>query len=80
MYNSTIEDQFFKTKTDKKPTPDKKNHTIETFKNAEAIKNALETEGQNNDKNKYYNNLTKKKKNSTERIRRLKRYNYYKSR
>ena len=56
MYNPT-EDQFFKPKTDKKWRPDKNHHTVETY--IEAIENALETEEQNNNKNKYYNNLTR---------------------
>ena len=37
----------------------KKYHTIETY--IEATKNILEAEEQNNNKNKYYNNLTKGK-------------------
>ena len=57
MYNPTTEDQLFKPKTNKKWRPDKNHHTIETY--IEATKNALETEEQNNSKNKYYNNLTK---------------------
>ena len=38
----------------KKWRPDKNHHTIETC--IEATKNTLETEEQNNNKNKYYNN------------------------
>ena len=54
MYNPTKGDQ---PKTNKKWRPDKNHHTIETY--IEATKNALETEEQNNNKNKYYNNLRK---------------------
>ena len=57
MYNPTTEDQLFKPKTNKKWSPDKRHHTVETY--TEATKNALETEEQNNSKNKYSNNLTK---------------------
>ena len=57
MYNPSTEDQLFKPKTNKKWRPDKNHHTVETY--IEATKNALETEEQNNNKNKYYNNLTK---------------------
>ena len=57
MYNTTIENQLFQLKPDKKWRPDKNHHTIETCR--EASKTALETEEQNNSKNKYYNNLTK---------------------
>ena len=57
MDNSTTEEQLFKPKTNKKWRPDKNHHTVETY--IEATKNALETEEQNNSKNKYYNNLTK---------------------
>ena len=57
MYNITTEDQLFKPKTNKKWRPDKNHHTVETY--VEATKNALETEVQNSNKNKYYNNLTK---------------------
>ena len=57
MYNPITEDQLFKSKTNKKWKPDKNHHTVETY--IEATKNALETEEQNNSKNKYYNNLTK---------------------
>ena len=54
MYNPTKADQ---PKTNKKWRPDKNHHTVETY--IEATKNALETEEQNNNKNKYSNNLTK---------------------
>ena len=54
MYNPTKLDQ---PKTNKKWRPDENHHTVETY--IEATKNALETEEQNNNKNKYYNNLTK---------------------
>ena len=54
IYKSTAEDQFFKTKTTKKLTLDKNNHTVETY--TKTNKNALETKEQNID-----NNLTKKK-------------------
>ena len=57
MYKPSTEDQLFKPKTNKKWRPDKNHHTVETY--IEATKNALETEEQNNNKNKYYNNLTK---------------------
>ena len=57
MYNPTTEYKFFKIKTKKKQRPDKNHHTTETY--IEATKNALETEEQNNNKNKYYNYLTK---------------------
>ena len=57
MYNPSTEDQLFKPKTNKKWRPDKNHHTVETY--IEATKNALETEEQNNNKNKYYNNLLK---------------------
>ena len=57
MYNPTTDNQLFKTKTDKKWRPDKNHHTVEAY--VEATKNALETEKQNNSKNKYYSNLTK---------------------
>ena len=57
MDNSTTEEQLFKPKTNKKWKPDKNLHTVETY--IDATKNALETEEQNNSKNKYYNNLTK---------------------
>ena len=57
MDNSTTEEQLFKPKTNKKWKPDKNHHTVETY--IDATKNALETEEQNNSKNKYYNNLTK---------------------
>ena len=57
MYNPSTEYQLFKPKTDKKRRPDKNHHTVETY--IEATKNALETEEQNNNKNKYYNNLLK---------------------
>ena len=57
MYNPSAEDQLFKPKANKKWRPDKNDHTVETY--IEATKNALETEEQNNNKNKYYNNLTK---------------------
>ena len=57
MYNPIREDQLFKPKTNKKWRPDKNHHTVETY--TEATKNALETEEQNNNDNKYYNNLTK---------------------
>ena len=56
MYNITAEDQLFKLKTNKKWRPDKNHLTVETY--VEATKNALETEEQNSNKNKY-NNLTK---------------------
>ena len=57
MYNTTIENQLFQPKPDKKWRPDKNHHTIETCR--EESKTALKTEEQNNSKNKYYNNLTK---------------------
>ena len=57
MYNPITEDQLLKPKTNKKWRPDKNHHIVETY--IEATKNALETEEQNNSKNKYYNNLSK---------------------
>ena len=57
MYNPSREEQLFKPKTNKKWRPDKNHHIVET--QSEATKNALETEEQNNNDNKYYNNLTK---------------------
>ena len=57
MYNPSREDQLFKPKTNKKWRPGKNHHIVET--QSEATKNALETEEQNNNDNKYYNNLTK---------------------
>ena len=51
MYSPTTEDQLFKPKTNKKWRSDKNHHTVET--QIEATKNALETEEQNNNKNKY---------------------------
>ena len=57
MYISTTEDKLLKPKTNKRWRPDKNHHTVETY--IEATKNALETEEQNNCKNKYYSNLTK---------------------
>ena len=57
MHNTTIEDQLFKPKTNKKWRPDKNHHTIEMY--IEANKNALEIKEQMNNKNKYYINLTK---------------------
>ena len=57
MYNASAEDQLFKPKTNKKWRLDKNHHTVETY--IEATKNAVETEEQNINKNKYYNNLTK---------------------
>ena len=57
MYNPTTENQLFKPKTNKNFRPDKNHHTIEMY--TEGVKTSLETEGQNNNKNKYYNSLTK---------------------
>ena len=57
MYNTTIEDQLFKPKTNKKWRPDKNHHTIEMY--IEANNNAPERKEQINNKNKYYINLTK---------------------
>ena len=48
---------FSNQKTNKKWRLDKNHHTVETY--IEATQNALETEEQNNGKNKYYNKLTK---------------------
>ena len=70
MYNPTTEDQLFKPKTNKKWRPDENHHTVETY--IEATKNALETEKQNNSKNKYINTLNKWRKKSTKRIDRSK--------
>lgn len=52
MYKTTIENQFFKSKTNKKQTSDKKHYTTET-------KHVPDSDDQNNNKNKYCNNLTK---------------------
>ena len=60
MYNPSSEDQLFKPKTNKKWKPDKNHHTVETY--TEATKDALETEEQNNNKNKYYNLLKGERK------------------
>ena len=57
MYNPTREDQLFKPKTNKNWRPDKNHHNVEKY--IETTKNTLETEEQNNNKSKYYNNLTK---------------------
>ena len=57
MYNPSTEDQLFKPRTNKKWRPDKNHHNVETY--IEASKNALETEEQHNNKNKYCINLTK---------------------
>ena len=60
MYNPTTEDQFFQPKTNKEWRPDKNHHTIKPY--IEATKNAVETEEQNANKNKYYNELITKGK------------------
>ena len=51
VYNTSTENQLFKPKTNKKWRPHKNHHTIEMY--IEATKNALETEEQNNNNNKY---------------------------
>ena len=66
MYNPTTEGQLFKPKTNKKWRPDKNHHTVETY--MEATKNTLETEEQNNSKNKYYNNLTKRERKALKEL------------
>lgn len=51
MCNPTTEDELFKPKTDKMWRPNKNLHTIKTY--IESTKNVVETEGQNNNENKY---------------------------
>ena len=66
MYNPTTEDQLFKPKTNKKQRPDKNHHNVEKY--IEATKNTLETEEQNNNRSKYYNNLTKGKRKALKEL------------
>ena len=56
MYNPTTEGRRFKSKTNKKWRPDKHHGTAETY--IQATENPLGAKEQNNNKNKYYNNLT----------------------
>ena len=66
VYNATTEDQLFKLKTNKKWRPDKNHHTVETY--IEATKNAQETQEQNKNKNKYYNNLAKRERKTLKEL------------
>ena len=66
VYNATTEDQLFKLKTNKKWRPDKNLHTVETY--IEATKNAQETQEQNKNKNKYYNNLAKRERKTLKEL------------
>ena len=66
MYNPTTEDQLFKPKTNKKQRPDKNHHNVEKY--IEATKNTPETEEQNNNRSKYYNNLTKGKRKALKEL------------
>ena len=66
MYNPTTEDRLFKSKTNKNWRPDKNHHTAETY--MKATENALVAKEQNNNKNKYYNNLTNRERKALKEL------------